>query len=278
MGWGRHRIGSAPKTLARSFSPFLLGALSLYHFSVHLSSPQKFSKRPSLAKTVPGVIMARWFTDLLRMEKGMEPRGDLLSRLVVAIDRRMRRRLGIWEYSDDPDCILRVGLARSRWEISLPDGTTIRRGEVIGMIHGWNERVPPIPPTGADLAWARELRRRLVRSLQLLARAVQEDPRLQSVRGFGGSGILRYSPAVLRLLERLGIETYDLPPRTVRDWVEEKIGRVWTWLMRRTFNPVSTEGRGVGVLNRRFYWMGREKLLELYGRSGEDLTTHDTAV
>ncbi len=208
----------------------------------------------------------------------MEPRGDLLSRLVVAIDRRMRRRLGIWEYSDDPDCILRVGLARSRWEISLPDGTTIRRGEVIGMIHGWNERVPPIPPTGADLAWARELRRRLVRSLQLLARAVQEDPRLQSVRGFGGSGILRYSPAVLRLLERLGIETYDLPPRTVRDWVEEKIGRVWTWLMRRTFNPVSTEGRGVGVLNRRFYWMGREKLLELYGRSGEDLTTHDTAV
>ncbi|MCS7281740.1 MAG: hypothetical protein RMK65_02070 [Anaerolineae bacterium] len=198
----------------------------------------------------------------------MEPRNDWLSRLVAAIDRRMRRRLGIWEFSDDPDCILRVGLARSRWEVTLSDGTKIRCGEVIGMIHAWNERVPPMPPTGADLAWARELRRRLIRSLQLLARAVQEDPRLQGIRGFGGSGVLRYSPAILRLLERLGIETYDLPSRTVRDWAEEQVGLIWTWLMRRTYNPVSVEGRGVEVLSRRFYWLSREKLLNLYGRPG----------
>lgn len=198
----------------------------------------------------------------------MEPRNDWLSRLVVAIDRRMRRRLGIWEYSDDPDCILRVGLTHSRWEVTLADGTKIHRGEVIGVLHAWNERVPPMPPTGADLAWARELRRRLVRSLQLLAQAAQEDPRLKAVRGFGGAGVLRFSPAILRLLERLGIETYDLPPRTVRDWVEEQVGLIWTWLMRRTFNPVSVEGRGLEVLSRRFYWLSREKLLKLYAETG----------
>ncbi len=198
----------------------------------------------------------------------MEPRKDWLSCLVVAIDRRMRQRLGIWEYSDDSDCILRVGLARSRWEVTLSDGTKIRRGEVIGMLHAWNERVPPMPPTGADLAWARELRRRLVRSLELLAQAVQQDPWLQAIRGFGGSGVLRYSPAILRLLERLGIETYDLPPRTAWDWVEEQVGLAWTWLIRRTFNPVSVEGRGIGVLSRRFYWLSRERLLELYAGSG----------
>ncbi len=190
---------------------------------------------------------------------------DLLSRLVFAIDRYMRRRLRIWEFSDDPDCILRVGLTRSRWEVTLNDGTVIRRGETIGMIHAWNERVPPIPPTGADMAWARELRRRLIRSLQLLAQATQEDPRLQSIRGFGGAGVLRFSPAILRLLERLGLEIYELPPQSLRDRLEEQGSRVWTWLMRRAFNPVSVEGRGLAVLSRRFYWLGREKLLQMYG-------------
>ncbi len=190
---------------------------------------------------------------------------DLLSRLVFAIDRYMRRRLHIWEFSDDPDCILRVGLTRSRWEMTLNDGTVIRRGEVVGMIHAWNERVPPIPPTGADMAWARELRRRLIRSLQLLAQAAREDPRLQAIRGFGGAGILHFSPAIIRLLERLGLEIYELPPQTAWDRIEEQVSRVWTWLMRRAFNPPSVEGRGLEVLSRRFYWLSREKLLQMYG-------------
>jgi len=195
---------------------------------------------------------------------------DLLSRLVIAIDRYMRRRLGIWEFSDDPDCILRVGLTRSRWEMTLNDGTVIRRGDTIGVIHAWNERVPPIPPTGADMAWARELRRRLIRSLQLLARAAREDPRLQVIQGFGGAGVLHFSPAILRLLERLGLEIHELPSQSIQDRVEEKVNRVWTWLMRRAFNPPSVEGRGLEVLSRRFYWLSREKLLQMYGDGGEN--------
>ncbi|MGB9889477.1 MAG: YkoP family protein [Anaerolineae bacterium] len=190
---------------------------------------------------------------------------DLLSRLVFAVDRYMRRRLRIWEFSDDPDCLLRVALIRSRWEVTLRDGTIIRRGETIGMIHAWNERVPPIPPTGADMAWARQLRRRLIRSLQLLAQATREDPRLRTIRGFGGAGVLHFSPAILHLLERLGLEIYELPPQSLWDRVEEQVSRGWTWLMRRAFNPVSVEGRGLEVLSRRFYWIGREKLLQMYG-------------
>lgn len=200
---------------------------------------------------------------------GKRQSSDWLSRLVVAIDRTMRRRLDIWEFSDDPDCILRVALIRSRWEVTLNDGTVIHRGETIGMIHAWNERVPPIPPTGADMAWARELRRRLIRSLQLLAQAAREDPRLQAIRGFGGAGVLHFSPAILRLLERLGLEIYELPPQSIRDRIEEQVSRVWTWLMRRTFNPPSVEGRGLEVLSRRFYWLSREKLLQMYGDGGE---------
>lgn len=203
----------------------------------------------------------------------MEPGKDLLSRLVAAIDHRMRRRLEIWEYSDDPDCVFRVGLAPSRWRVELSDGSVIERGETIGVIHMWNERVPPLPPDGPDLAWAREVQRRIPHSFRLLARVMQEDPRLTNVRGFGWQGALEFSPGIMRLLERIGIETYELPVRTVRDWVEEKVNLVWTYLLRRTFNPPSTQGRGVEVLKRRFYWISRERFLALYGTSNEQSAT-----
>ncbi|HIE38266.1 MAG TPA: hypothetical protein EYH30_00520 [Anaerolineales bacterium] len=199
----------------------------------------------------------------------MNPPGDLLSRLVAAFDRLMRWRLGIWEYTDDLDCIFRVALIRPRRRIELDDGTVLERGEVIGMIHAWNEHVPPLPPTGPDLAWARELRWRAIHSLRLLARAAQEDPRLKNVRGFGGAGSLEFGPATLRLLKRLGIETHPLPPRTVYDHIEEKVSLIWTWLIRRTFNPPSVQGRGPEVLKRRFYWLSRERLLALYGPTAE---------
>ncbi|HEC35482.1 MAG TPA: hypothetical protein ENI39_02985 [Anaerolineae bacterium] len=195
----------------------------------------------------------------------VNPPRDVLSRLVAAFDRWMQRRLGIWEFSDDPDCMLRVGLVRCRWRVELADGTAVERGEVIGKIHAWNERVPPLPPTGPDLAWARGLRRRLVHSFRLLARAAQEDPRLADVRGFGGDGALEYSRAILRLLDRLGVETYDLPSETLRERVEEKVNLLWTYLMRRTYNPPSIQGRGPEVLKRRFYWLSRERLLALHG-------------
>lgn len=193
---------------------------------------------------------------------------DLIRCVVAGIDRLMRKRLDIWEFSDDPDCILRVGLVRSHWQIRLNDGTVIEPGEVIGMIHAWNERVPGLPPGGADLAWARELYRRLTRSLQLLAQAAQEDPRLMAVRGFGGQAALEFSPGILRLLQRLGIETYALPARSLRQRLEARVNLVWTWLMRRAFNPPSTEGRGPKVLRRRFYWLDRNTLLARYGSAG----------
>lgn len=197
---------------------------------------------------------------------------DCLSRIVRAVDRLMRWRLRIWEFNDDPDCLLRVGLIRCPQRVELRNGGFIERGEVIGIAHIWNERVPPLPSSGANLAWAREVRRRLIRSFQLLAQAAQEDPRLMNVRGFGGYGALEFSPGIMSLLERLGIEIYELPVRTPRQWVEKRVNLIWTWLLRRAFNPPSTQGRGPELLKRRFYWLSRERLLALYGSNVESQT------
>lgn len=191
---------------------------------------------------------------------------DLLSRLVVAFDRWQRHRLGIWAFSDDPACILRLGLTTARIEAELADGMVVRPGETIGVIHLWNERMPQIPPAGPDLAWARKLKQALVHSLRLLARYTVETPTLADIRAFGGELSLAYTPAAVRLLCRLGLEVFDqVPPHGLTERTRDLIARLWTWLLRRTFNPESVRGLRMGDLQRRPVWLSRHTLIALYG-------------
>jgi hypothetical protein len=191
---------------------------------------------------------------------------DLLSRLVVAIDRRQRRRLGIWEFSDDPACILRFGLSVARERVELPDGTAVRPGERVGVVHLWNERMPQIPPTGPGLAWAKAFNRQMVHSFRLLARYVPTAPALEDIRVFGGQLCLAYSPGVIRFLRRLGLEIFD--PVPLHGPVERTVdlgARLWVWLLRRAFNPESARHLRLSDLQRRPAWFSRRTLIALHG-------------
>jgi hypothetical protein len=191
---------------------------------------------------------------------------NLLARMVAAFDRRQRRRLGIWEFSDDPRCILRVGITTARIGAELADGTVVRPGDAIGVIHFWNERMPPIPATGADLAWARAFRRALTTSFGMLVRYMLEEPALDAVSVFGGELPLPFTPATVRLIERLGLEMFEpVPPHGLVNRVIDWGSRVWVWLMRYAFNPESVRGLGIRDFVRRPAWITRNKLIELYG-------------
>jgi hypothetical protein len=194
---------------------------------------------------------------------------DLLSRLVVAIDRRQRRRLGIWEFSDDPACILRLGLTVARARVELADGTVVRPGEHVGVVHLWNERMPQMGPTGPDLAWARAFNQGLVHSFRLLARYVASAPALEDIediQAFGGQLCLAYSPGVIRLLRRLGVEVFD--PVSLRgpiEWTVDLGMRLWAWLLRLAFNPESARDLRLSDLQRRPAWFSRRTLIALHG-------------
>lgn len=192
---------------------------------------------------------------------------DLLSRLVVAIDRRQRQKLGIWEFSDDPECILRLGLATATMGVELVDGTVVRPGDTIGHIHLWNERLPHIPLGGPDLAWAREMKQLFVHSFRLLACYMVENPAaLMNVRAFGGELPLVYTPASTRLLRRLGVEMFDpIPHRGLSEWAIDLGSRLWTWLLRRAFNLESIRGARLSDLQRRPAWISRRTIITLYG-------------
>src|SRR6185295_2051517 len=84
---------------------------------------------------------------------GAERTGGVARRGVIAFDRWLRRRQGIFEFSTHPDCILLAGLKPAAADIALPDGGRVVRGQPILDLHLWNERAPQLPADGPALEW-----------------------------------------------------------------------------------------------------------------------------
>lgn len=192
---------------------------------------------------------------------------DWLDRLVAAFDRRQRRVLGIWEFTDDPGCVLRLGLTRARIGATLADGTIVRPGDTVGVIHLWNERMPRIPEGGATLSWALALHRALAHSLRLLARYLQDEPRMHGIAAFGGEFGFAFTPAAFKVLARLGVEVFEPhPPQGLAERAVDLAMRLWPYLLRRAFNPESVRGRTLADFRRRPMWIARSTIITRYGQ------------
>jgi hypothetical protein len=195
---------------------------------------------------------------------------DPLKSLTVAIDFLLRRIRGIREFSGDPQCIYRLSLGVARREMLLPDGSRIRRGTPVGHLHLWSEHMPPIPSSGADLAWANRTLRAVRRSLILLAEYVCGDPRLARVAAFGADNYFVVAPAADRVLRRIGFAVEEDPlPQNRPALIALAVARYWAWLLRRAFNPQSAAGLRPRDLHRRRIWLMRGLLLERYGSGKE---------
>jgi len=89
---------------------------------------------------------------------------------------------------------------------------------------------------------------------------------MAGIQAFGGDLTFVYSPAGMRILERLGIEVLDEPSvRGLGGWIVDGATRIWTWLLRWAFNPASVRGRGLDVFERRAIWLSVRRLEDLYG-------------
>ena len=121
---------------------------------------------------------------------------------IGSIDASLRAYYRIEEFTSDPRCVLRIGFMKAVMPVLLSDGTEIREGERIGALHLWNEHVPRYAGNGPNLAWAKEIRRRMLWSLGLLADYIEQDPAWQNVQAFCGDSMLssRIGGAQLRRL------------------------------------------------------------------------------
>jgi hypothetical protein len=105
----------------------------------------------------------------------------LWAEFIFALDRWLRRRQGVFEYTHDPECIFRIQLQRLRSEVVLSDGTFGRPGDQVIDLHLWNEQIPAVPVAGPSLAWGRRFNRCSAESLHELARFLMNEPDLLDI-------------------------------------------------------------------------------------------------
>jgi len=185
---------------------------------------------------------------------------------IRALDACLRRRLGVFEFCDAADCVLRARVTPAMHPIALPD-RLVPRGAAVLDLHLWNEHVPAMPPAGPDLAWALTFQRRLIFSFRALAGHIPHDPRMATVQAVGGVTVLLLpgdERGSEKLLRRLGFTV--LPCHSPLGRFGEFWGNLFSWWIMWTYNPASLRQRRFTRLQRTEVWMTIAAFLERYGK------------
>jgi hypothetical protein len=197
----------------------------------------------------------------------------IVRRLVLGLDALLVRLEHIEEFSHDADCLFRVSIGKARGDLALSDGTKVRRGEPVGLLHLWNEHVPPILKEGPDLPWALAFRRQAVISFRLLAAYVKDTPAFDAIQAFGGEIIFGSSYDLghgRELARRWG---FDVIVPGEPGSVLARFGEFWENLYALSllwaFNPSSLRNGNPWKLRRDRLWMPRRVLLGKYGANGQ---------
>jgi hypothetical protein len=203
-------------------------------------------------------------------------RGLPIRQIIGGIDDHLSHAHGVRTFSEDEQCILRFAPIRSRRDLCLSDGSKIVRGDLLIDLHCWNERVPLMPSSGPDLAWAQETSNRLRHTLRLLAAALVADSELQEARAcrarvnFVGRGCSNES--VSRIIRRLGFEDVDEGSGSIWARAHDHLENVLIAALVWTHNPEALR-RDKMIRERRPVWASRSRLLQRHGSPSHSLLT-----
>ena len=192
---------------------------------------------------------------------------ELWAGSVAWADAILRSYYGIYEFTDDPNCVLRVGLGEARSPVSLSDGTNIEVGELVGTLHFWNEHLPRYSARGPDLGWACAVRDRVRYSLRALSEYVEGEPAWQNIRAIRTETALPArlgAPQIMRVFRRYGFE----PVLTSSSLLTRLhgLGECFVlWGLTRAFNPAALP-RQPFLRDRHELWISRATLLLRYAR------------
>jgi hypothetical protein len=185
------------------------------------------------------------------------------------LDGFLRRCYGIREFNNDPECVLRIAFGKAQRAVVLAD-MRVAPGEPVGMLHLWNEHLPPFPAECPDLHWAKTMQRRLRRSLRALAEYVLAEPAAWQLRAFCAGFSLppngRTDP-LLQFGRRFGFEIVA-PDLSLLGRCHALGQDFLQWGLTRAFNPAARRGL---FCERRELWMSRRTLIERYaGRASPE--------
>jgi hypothetical protein len=206
------------------------------------------------------------------MERATPLSTRMLRKLIRGVDACLRRGIGIIEFEQGEDALLRIGTSRAEREMRLSDGTRLQLGDLLLELHFWNEHLMTVPSGGQTLRWAVSARRQAVRSLHRLAAHLQTAPDLREVKAlrirpaFAGRNLARN---LNWIVAKHGFEAAaDCAERAAVSGAYRWLDSLWLWLLTWTFNPRSLRGRGFRRTRQEF-WMSRGRFIGLYGRPRE---------
>lgn len=188
---------------------------------------------------------------------------------IYGLDYILRKAYGVKSFVSDPNCILRLSFWRSRSAIKIAEGLEVKKGELIGELHLWNEQIPVIPPEGPDLKWGYEIAKKLNYSLGLLAQAIEDGvPMTDEIRILGGEIALPKDKAkqIEMLLAHLGFILNS--EKSAGFW--KRFAHFWQNLYSMAliwaYNPVSLRKKSLFRMRRYRIWVSKEELLRRYGK------------
>ena len=192
----------------------------------------------------------------------------LVARAIRRLDAHLRRKQGIFEFCDDPRCLMRVSLEPAEMDLEFADGTVVHAGEPVGVVHFWNEHLLTIPSDGPDLRWATAMRRSMQFTLHQLALALRTDPRLARAGAFGGTALLssRGGPSqIAKMAARFGFEwVSDKRKPSVWRGIHDFFQNFLVFGLEWAFNPAGLRGKDF-LRPREPLYLSRQTLLERYG-------------
>jgi len=190
---------------------------------------------------------------------------NLLRLIIRRFDNWLSHVEGVEPFTDDPRCVLRIQIVQLDRDISFPN-QTVHAGSKALSIHFWNEHMPLIPDEGPDLAYGLNLQRRIVYSLKLIAKHMQEHSSLNDIQIIGG-----ITTFVSREEADGGRKSFEHMDFTI--FLHHRplgaFGEFWEnfygWWVMWTYNPVSSRYRKMLKMQHTEFWMTREKFLEKFG-------------
>jgi len=189
---------------------------------------------------------------------------------VRGVDMLLRQGMGIQEFTDDRECIFRISLDSAAQSVRLSDGTAVRAGDAVLSLHFWNEHLPPMGSAGPSAAWANLFRRRMRRSLEVVAAHLASEAVYEPVTALTGAppfGSRIGAVQMVRTAERFGFEVIEpSAEHELRERIHAMFDSLLLWGLAQAYNPAALNGKRL-LRHRYRLWISRASLLRHYGRS-----------
>jgi hypothetical protein len=193
--------------------------------------------------------------------------------LIRGLDAALRRFYGVHEFSNQPDCLLRIAIGRAAGDVRLAEGSNVLRGAEVLELHLWNEHLPNLPSHGTGLGRSNALRRRIGESLSRLACHITSEPslgRIEALRARTAFVSGNRTGKLLRIARAYGFDTvHTAGPCSAWRRAHDFWENFFIWGLAWTFNPAALRGKGLLRL-RCEIWISRDAFMARYGLGSVD--------